>query len=65
MKILDNERKYIIEAKSDEGGSLFRKILRWYWTGKVSRMSEGEILKLYRELVDQNRPLVWLNGGEN
>ena len=64
MKILDNERKYIIEAKVGEC-SLFKKLVRWYWTGKVSRMTEGEILKLYRDLVDQNRPLVWLNGGEN
>lgn len=62
-KILDNERNYIIETKSEEWDA-FRNIAHWWWTKRVAMMSEGEVLKMYYELTEENRPLSWLNGGE-
>jgi hypothetical protein len=65
-KILDSERKYIIETKVNEWDfKPIRMIVRWWWTKKVGRMTEGEILNMYRKLYEENRPLAWLNGGEN
>ena len=65
-KNLNSERKYIVESKVDEwDGFLFRGIVRWYWDRKVKAMPEGEVLKMYHEYVEMNKPLAWLNGGEN
>lgn len=65
-KNLNSERKYIVESKVDEwDGFLFRGIVRWYWERKVKTMPEGEVLKMYHEYVEMNKPLAWLNGGEN
>lgn len=62
---LKAERKYIVECKVDEwDGDIVRKIVRWYWTGRVKKMPEGEILKAYREQIRESKPLAWLNGGE-
>lgn len=65
MNNLYSERKYIAESKADEwDGKLIRAIVRWWWSRKVRKMTEGEVLKMCRELYEQNRPLAWLNGGE-
>lgn len=64
-KNLTSERKYVIESKADEwDGKLIKSIVRWYWSKKVEKMSEGEVLKMYQEYVEQSKPLAWLNGGE-
>lgn len=64
-KNLTAERKYVIESKADEwDGKVIKSIVRWYWSKKVEKMSEGEVLKLYQEYVEQSKPLAWLNGGE-
>ena len=63
--MLESEKKYIVESKVDEWEDRFtRWIARKYWSRKVKNMREGQILKLYRELVEENRPLSWLNGGD-
>lgn len=63
-KNLKAERKYIIESKVDEwDGRLFRWLARKYWTVVAERMAEGDVLKLYHEMVEDSRPLAWLNGG--
>ena len=64
-KNLNAERKYIVESKVDDwDGSLFRGIVRWYWNRKVKAMPEGDVLRMYRELIEWSKPLSWLNGGE-
>lgn len=64
-KNLTSERKYVVESKADEwDGRLIKSIVRWYWNKKVEKMSEGEVLKMYQEYVEQSKPLAWLNGGE-
>lgn len=64
-KNLTSERKYIVESKADEwDGKLIKSIVRWFWSKKVQKMSEGDVLKMYQEYVEQSKPLAWLNGGE-
>ena len=64
-KNLTSERKYVVESKADEwDGKVIKSIVRWYWSKKVEKMAEGEVLKLYQEYVEQSKPLAWLNGGE-
>jgi len=64
-KNLTSERKYVVESKADEwDGKVIKSIVRWYWNKKVEKMSEGEVLKMYQEYVEQSKPLAWLNGGE-
>ncbi len=65
FKNLSAERKYIVESKVDEwDGRIVRAIVRWNWIRKVQKMTEGEVLKMYQEYVEQSKPLAWLNGGE-
>ena len=65
-KNLRSERKYIINSKVEMWeGKYTKKIVRWWWTEKVNRMPEGEVLKTYREMLEWNKPLAWLNGGES
>lgn len=65
FKNLSAERKYIVESKVDEwDGRIVRAIVRWSWIRKVQKMTEGEVLKMYQEYVEQSKPLAWLNGGE-
>ena len=64
-KNLIAERKYIVESKVDEwDGSLFKWLARKYWENKVKKMTEGEVLDMYRDLIEWSKPLAWLNGGE-
>lgn len=64
-KNLTSERKYIVESKADEwDGKLIKSIVRWYWNIRAQKMSEGEVLQMYREYIEQSKPLAWLNGGE-
>lgn len=64
-KNLIAERKYIVESKVDEwDGKLFRWLARKYWSVTVENMSEGEVLGMFHEMVEDSRPLAWLNGGE-
>lgn len=51
--MLEAERKYIVESYSDSKWDLIRKIQRWYWSNKVNKMSEGEVLNVYRLFADK------------
>lgn len=64
-KNLIAERKYILETKVNEwDGRLFKWLARKYWSYKVMRMPEGEVLSMYHEMIEWSKPLAWLNGGE-
>lgn len=65
-RVIEPKKKYIVEAKVDEwDGRIVRAIVRFYWRIKVNHMTEGEIMKLEQEIIKENKPLAWLNGGEN
>lgn len=51
--MLEAEKKYIVESYSDSKWDLIRRIQRWYWSNKVDKMSEGEVLNVYRLFADK------------
>lgn len=45
--ILDDKRKYLLEVYAGKS-----KLLRFYWSWRIARMSEGEVLERFYEYTE-------------
>lgn len=51
-KLIDSKKKYLLLSYIGDPNGIVGQLKAKYWTWKVEKMSEGEILKRYYDLTN-------------